>query len=195
MDPLSGILGSEGSAPFFSIAVMRLLRKPRNGTAPCLGLCRSRNVDFLQHARRIATRPNCRHCYVVTKLSRAPAEWFCRGIRHAQRDDHALVPVAFEIGLVSGAVCAGVPARGFVRPRASRALRAAFGSRERARRRAAIGRPRYGFQTSRSRTPGGRPLPDLHADPSRRRIGARRDAVVAAACRFRPDAARSRGRL
>jgi hypothetical protein len=43
-----------------------------------------------------------------------------------------LVPVAFEIGGVSGAVCAGVPARGFVRPRASRTRRAAFGARERA---------------------------------------------------------------
>src|SRR5262249_60552619 len=85
------------------------------------------------------TRPNCRHCYTITKLSSVPAEWFCRGIRRVQRDDDELVPVAFEIGGVSGAVCAGVPARGFVRPRASRAYRAAFSARERGRRRAAIG--------------------------------------------------------
>src|SRR5215831_13603066 len=39
--------------------------------------------------------------------------------RRAKRDDHALVPVAFEIGFVFGAVRAGVPARDFVRRRAS----------------------------------------------------------------------------
>src|SRR5262249_592318 len=50
------------------------------------------------------TRPNCRHCYTITKLSSVPAEWFCRGIRRVQRDDDELVPVAFEIGGVSGAV-------------------------------------------------------------------------------------------
>src|SRR5262245_57144256 len=50
------------------------------------------NVDFLQHTRGIATRPNCRQCYTVTELSSVPAEWFCRGIRRVQRDDDELVP-------------------------------------------------------------------------------------------------------
>src|SRR6516225_7898329 len=98
-----------------------------------------RVVFFGNTPDEIATRPNCRHCYIITRLSRMPAEWFCRGVRRVKRDDDALVPVAFEIGGVSGAVCAGVPARGFVRPRASRTHRAPCGGRERARRRAAVG--------------------------------------------------------
>ena len=110
--------------------------------------------------------------------------------RRAKRDNDALVPVAFEIGFVSGAVCAGVSARGFVRPRGSRARRAAFGGRDCARRRAAVGR-RPQRESNWSRTARRRPLPDLHAHPSRRRIGAGRVAVVGAADRFRPIAARA----
>ena len=34
------------------------------------------NVDFLQHTRGIATRPNCKQCYIITNSS-VPAEWFC----------------------------------------------------------------------------------------------------------------------
>src|SRR6516162_3172235 len=87
---------------------------------------------------------------LLLKLNGA-AEWFCRGGVRVKRDDDALVAVAFEIGGVSGAVCAGVPARGFVRPRASRAVQASFGGRERARRRAAVcRRSQCAFQSSRS---------------------------------------------
>src|SRR5262249_17862421 len=83
---------------------------------------------------------------VSTAQQNGSARWKTR-----EADDHALVPVAFEIGCVSGAVCAGVPARGFVRARASRARRAALGVRERARGRAGIGRrPRRAVQSSRS---------------------------------------------
>src|SRR5262245_41357528 len=75
-------------------------------------------------------------CYIVTKV-RWAGGMVLPGPRRAQRNDHELVPVAFEIGGVSGAVCAGVPARGFVRARASRTHRAGCGGRKRARRRAA----------------------------------------------------------
>src|SRR5262249_4270896 len=79
-------------------------------------------------------------CYIVTKALRRAGGMVLPGPGRAQRADDELVPVAFEVWGVSGAVCAGVPARGFVRPRASRTDRAACGGRERARRRAAIGR-------------------------------------------------------
>src|SRR5262249_17239661 len=122
------------------------------------------------------TRPNYRHCYTITKFSSVPAEWFCRGIRRVQRGDDELVPVAFEIGGVSGAVCAGVPARGFVRPRASRTDRAACGGRERARRRAALRRPPpCAFPSSPPRTPPGPPLAHLPAEPSPPRVCSTRE--------------------
>src|SRR5262249_46638777 len=90
-------------------------------------------------------------CYIVTKALNGPAEWFCRAMRRVQRDDDELVPVAGEIGGVSGAVCAGVPARGLIRTRVSCARRAGCGGGERARQRAAMGgRPHRAFQSGRS---------------------------------------------